>query len=701
MTAVEAPPAAPVVTGAGAPRVEGPDKVTGRARYAAEYRPDDLAHVWPVPATIAKGAVRGVHADAVRSLPGVLAVLAPGDAPTLAAPDSPDLAVLQSHEVAYRGQWVAAVVATTAEVARDAAELLPIDYEAEDHDVVLRADHPGLYAPRRVNPNFPTDSVIGDPDGAWAAAPVRIDATYETPAQHNHPMEPHATVARWDGEHLTLWDSNQGVSRVQPVLAAAFGLERRQVTVISEHVGGGFGSKGTPRPNAILAAMAARVVDRPVKLAVPRAQMPAVVGHRTPTIQRLRLAAGADGALVSISHEVVEHTSTVREYAEQTAVGTRHLYAAPHRRTTHRLAALDVPTPSWMRAPGECPGSFGIECAMDELAVAAGIDPVELRIRNEPEVDPESGKPFSSRNLVACLREGAARFGWDGRDPRPGVRREGRWLVGTGVASSLYPARAVASRAYAEARQDGRLVVGIAASDIGTGARTAIGLVAAEALGVAPSDVEVRIGASDLPPAMIAGGSMGMASWAWAVELACRDLRRRLDEHGGRVPAGGLTARSDTKQAISGLDDVARFSFGAQFAEARVDVDTGEVRVPRLLGVFAAGRIVNPLAARSQLVGGMTMGLSMALHEESDLDPAFGDFRQRDLASYHMATHADVHDIDAVCIDEREESLGPLGIKGIGEVGIVGTAAAVANAVFHATGTRVRDLPLRLDKLLR
>ena len=498
---------------------------------------------------------------------------------------------------------MAAVVATTLEVARDAAELLPIDYEAEDHDVALRADHPGLYTPRRVNPNYPADSVIGEPDDAWAAAPVRIDATYETPAQHNHPMEPHTTVARWDGDHLTLWDSNQGVSRVQPVLAAAFGLERRQVTVISEHVGGGFGSKGTPRPNAILAALAARVVDRPVKLAVPRTQMPAVVGHRTPTIQRLRLAADADGALASISHEVVEYTSTIHEYAEQTAVGTRHLYAAPHRRTTHRLVALDVPTPSWMRAPGECPGSFGIECAMDELAIAAGIDPVELRIRNEPDVDPESGKPFSSRNLVACLREGAARFGWDERDPRPGVRREGRWLVGTGVASSLYPARAVASRAYAEAGEDGRLAVGIAASDIGTGARTAIGLVAAEALGVAPSEVEVRIGVSDLPPAMIAGGSLGMSSWAWAVDLACRDLRRQLDEHGGRAPAGGLTARSDTKAAIAGLDDVARFSFGAQFAE-----DGGAGRAdppsPRARGRALRARMdrAQPAAVRALVV---------------------------------------------------------------------------------------------------
>jgi xanthine dehydrogenase YagR molybdenum-binding subunit len=698
-TLTEAPPA-PVGRG-GATRVEGPDKVSGRARYAAEYRPGDLAYVWPVPATIVKGAVRAVHADAVRSLPGVLAVLAPGDAPALPGARDPELALFQSDAVAHRGQWVAAVVATTLEGAREAAELLPVEYESEDHDVVLTADHPGLYAPRRVNPNFPTDTEAGEPEAAWAAAPVRIDVTYETPAQHNHPMEPHATVAQWDGDHLTLYDSNQGVSRAQPVLAEVFGLHRKQVLVVSEHVGGGFGSKGTPRPNAVLAAMAARVVDGPVQCVVPRDQMPAVVGHRTPTIQRLRLAAEKDGDLVSIIHDVVEHTSTRREFAEQTAVGTRHLYAAPHRRTTHRLAALDVPTPSWMRAPGECPGSFGIECAMDELAVALGIDPVELRIRNEPAVDPESGRPFSSRNLVACLRDGAARFGWVGRDPAPGVRRQGRWLVGTGVASSLYPARAVASRARATAGADGRYEVAIAAADIGTGSRTAIGLVAAEALGVAPALVDVCIGDSSLPPAMIAGGSMGMASWAWAVELACQGLLDELEARGGEVPPGGLTASADSKADVAAAEDLPRFSFGAQFAEARVDVDTGEVRVPRLLGVFAAGRIVNPVTARSQLVGGMTMGLSMALHEESTLDPTFGDFRQRDLASYHVAAHADVLDIDAVCLDEHEATLGPLGIKGLGEVGIVGTAAAVANAVYHATGTRIRDLPLRLDKLLR
>jgi xanthine dehydrogenase YagR molybdenum-binding subunit len=682
-----------------ATRVDGPDKVTGRARYAFEHPADGAVYVWPVQSTIAKGEIQNVDASAALALPGVLTVLTHDNAPRLATDDA-ELALFQSRAVAYRGQFVAAVVAASLETARAAADLVRVTCAESGHDVTLTPDHPGLYKPDKVNPNFPTDTEAGDPDGAFAAAPVSVDKTYRTPGEHNNPMEPHATIASWDGDRLTLFDSDQGPAMAATVIAGVFGLQPDQVRVIAEHVGGGFGSKGTPRPNAVLAAMAAKVVGQPVKCALTRQQMFAVVGHRAPSIQRVRLGAEPDGRLTAIMHDVIGQTSTIREFAEQTAVATRHMYAAPNRRTTHRLARLDVPTPSWMRAPGECPGMFALESAMDELAAACGVDPVELRIRNEPDAEPETGKPFSSRNLVACLREGAAWFGWAGRDPTPGVRRDGPWLSGTGVASSTYPARAMASQAEAGVDGDGRYRVSIAAVDIGTGARTALLAIAADALGVAAADVTLSIGDSALPRAFIAGGSMGNASWSWAVTDACRALREQIRARDGAIPAGGLSARSATDDAIDALPDHARYSFGAQFAEVRVDADTGEVRVPRLLGVFAAGRIVVPTMARSQLIGGMTMGLSMALHEESMIDPQFGDYPNHDLASYHVAANADVCDLDARWIDEDEPELGPAGAKGIGEVGIVGTAAAIANAVYHATGIRVRDLPIRLDKLL-
>jgi xanthine dehydrogenase YagR molybdenum-binding subunit len=689
-------------TGVGRSRIEGPDKVTGRARYAFEHPLDDIAYAWPVASTIAKGEIRSIAADTALGLPGVLAVITPDNAPRLAATEDAELALFQSRSVAYRGQLVAAVVATSLEVARDAAERMTIDYAAASHDVTLAPDHPGLYAPDYVNPRFETDTAVGDFDAGFSSAAVRVDQTYRTPAEHNNPMEPHATIAAWDGDQLTLIDSSQGPPRVKPTIARLFDLDPSQVRVVSEHVGGGFGSKGFARPNVVLAAMAARVVQRPVKCALTRQQMFSVVGHRCPSIQRVQLGADTDGQLIAIGHDVVEQSSTIKEFAEQTAVATRHMYAAPHRRTTHRLARLDVPTPSWMRAPGECPGMFALESAMDELAQACDLDPVELRVRNEPITDPETGHPFSSRNLVACLREGAARFGWERRDPRPGVRREGVCLVGTGVASSTYPARALPSSARVTVDDSGHFEVSIAAVDIGTGARTALLLIAAESLGVPTDAVEIRIGDSSLPDAMIAGGSMGTASWTWAVVNACRALRERIErDHGGTVPAGGLSAEVTTEADIAALPSSARYSFGAQFAEVRVDTDTGEVRVPRLLGVFAAGRIVNATTARSQLIGGMTMGLSMALHEESALDPEFGDFPNHDLASYHVAACADVMDVEAIWVDEEEPELGPIGAKGIGEIGIVGTAAAIANAAHHATGIRVRDLPLRLDRMLR
>jgi xanthine dehydrogenase YagR molybdenum-binding subunit len=685
--------------GAAMTRVEGREKVTGAVRYAFEHEVEGSAYAWIVQATVAKGSVRSVDTEAALAVPGALAVLWHGNAPRVASHDERELAVLQVPEVAYRGQVVAVAIAESIEAAREAADAVRVEYEAEPHDVVLSAEHPKLYKPDRVNPAYETDTELGDVEAALASSPFAIDATYTTPAQHNNPMEPHATVAAWRDGDLTLYESTQGAPMARDIVAKVLGLPPERVRVISHHVGGGFGAKGTPKPTAIVAALAAQAVGRPVKLAATRQQMFAVTGYRTPTIQRLRLGADADGRMTAISHEVFEQSSTLREFAEQTAVATRKMYAAPNRRTSHRLARLDVPTPTWMRAPGETPGMYALECAMDELAIAAGIDPVELRIRNEPDVGPESGLPFSSRGLVACLREGAERFGWAARDHAYVGRRDGQWLVGTGVASSTYPARRRASSATARAEPDGSFVVSVAAADIGTGARTALTQIAADALAAPPARVRVEIGDSALPVAPLAGGSMGTASWGSAVVKACEALRAELSGNGD-VPPEGIEASADTTEDVEADERLERHSFGAQFAEVRVDSITGEVRVSRLLGVFAAGRIVNPITARSQLIGGMTMGISMALHEESVLDREFGDYLNHDLAQYHFAACADVLDVDATWIDESDDHLNPMGAKGIGEIGIVGTAAAVANAVHHATGIRIRDLPIRLDRLL-
>ena len=674
------------VVGTPVDRIEGEAKVRGEARYAVEYEREDVCYAAIVQSSIAKGSIRAVDAARAHAEPGVLAVLWHENTPTLDAEG--ELAVLQSSRVAYRGQVVAVVVADTLESARHAAQLVRIEYDLSEHDVELRADHPALYKPDRVNPDFTTDTEAGDVDAALAAAAATIDETYTTPAQHNNPMEPHATLAVWENGGLTLYDSNQGAWRAAQSIAAVFGLEPERVRVVSPHVGGGFGSKGLPRPHVVVAALCAQHVGRAVKLALTRQQMFTLTGYRTPTIQRLRLGAERDGTLTAIAHDVVEQTSTVQEFAEQTAVVTRMMYAAPSRRTTHRLVALDLPTPSWMRAPGECPGMYALESAIDELAVACGVDPIELRIRNEPELDPESGHRFSTRNLVACLREGAERFGWSARGA-PGTRRSGRLLLGLGVAASTYPARRAPSVAHARAEEDGTFTIRIAASDIGTGARTVLTQIAADELEVALERVRVEIGDSSFGQAMLAGGSMGTSSWGAAVVKACRLLR-----------TGETEVRVDTSGDANADEPLSKHAFGAQFVEVSVDVDTGVVRVPRALGVFACGRIVNPKTARSQFIGGMTMGLGMALLEETVLDRQLGAYVNHDLAMYHVAVNADVDEIDATWIDEYDPHVNPMGAKGIGEIGIVGTAAAVANAVYNATGVRVRDLPIRPDRLL-
>jgi xanthine dehydrogenase YagR molybdenum-binding subunit len=674
--------------GAPVDRIEGREKVAGEAAYAFEYEQENVAYAAIVQSTIAKGTVRTVDPAPALALHGVVAVLSHENAPALPAAEG-ELAVLQSSEISYRGQIVAAVIADSLETARHAGQLVRVDYDVAEHDVELRPDHPRLYKPDKVNPNWPTDTEEGDVEQALATAAITVDETYTTPAQHNNPMEPHATIAVWEDGGLTLFDSNQGAWRVAQTVAEIFGLEAGQVRVISRHVGGAFGSKGTPRPHVVLAAMCAQHVQCAVKLAVTRQQMFTITGYRTPTIQRLRLGAAGDGRLSAIAHDVVEQTSTVQEFAEQTALASRMMYASPNRWTTHRLVALNLPTPSWMRAPGECPGMYALESALDELAIACELDPVEVRIRNEPDIDPESGNRFSTRNLVACLREGAERFGWSDRDPKPASRREGRYLTGMGVASSTYPARRAPSTAHARAEIDGTFTIRVTASDIGTGARTVLTQIAADTLEVPLERVDVEIGDSESGQAMVAGGSMGTSSWGAAVVKACRRLR-----------AGQTEVSVDTSEDEDSGEPLAKHAFGAQFVEVRVDVDSGEVRVPRAVGVFACGRIINPKTARSQFIGGMTMGVSMALLEETLLDPRLGAYVNHDLAMYHLATNADVGEIDVTWIDEEDLHVNPMGSKGIGEIGIVGTAAAVANAVYNATGVRVRDLPITPAKLV-
>ncbi|MES4892361.1 xanthine dehydrogenase family protein molybdopterin-binding subunit [Streptomyces sp. NPDC096012] len=683
-------------------RIEGRDKVTGAARYAAEVPFDGLAHGWLVLSTVARGRIRAVDAEPVLAMPGVLAVLDHRNAPRLdtdyigllgTRPD-PTCAVFQHDRVPHRGWPVALVVAETSEQAREAAEALVVHYEQEPHDVGFRSGHPDAYA---LDSHGPAVTEKGDLAAQLAASAVVVDAEYTTPEEHHNPMEPHAATARWEGGRLEVIDSNQGATWVVGELANLFSLDPASVRVRSEHVGGGFGSKGV-RAHQVAAVMAATVLQRPVRVVLTRRQMFSLAGYRSPTAQRVRLGADADGRLRALEHGSLSLTSTVHEFVESSAGAARVMYDADAHHTANRVVRLDVPTPTWMRAPGEAPGSFALEAALDELAEKCGLDPIELRLRNEPAKGPVSGLPFAGRNLPACFREGARRFGWADRDPRPGLRRDGRWLLGTGTAAASFPAGAAPSTATVTAHPDGGFTVRISAADIGTGARTALTLLAADALRVAPERVRVLIGDSDFGPAMIAGGSMGTRSWAWAVTAAAAELLDRL-AHGTGIPPEGITVRSDTAAAIGALPPAERHSFGAQFAEVAVDTATGEVRVRRMLGVFAAGRIVNPLTARNQLLGGMIWGISMALHEEAVRDRASGGHVGADLAGYHVATHADVPHIEAHWIEDHDPR-DPVGIKGIGEIGVVGAAAAVANAVWHATGVRHRSLPIRPDRVL-
>ena len=741
----------------GAPldRVDGRAKVTGTAPYSAEYSIDGLLYGVAVESKIARGRIAELDASAAERAPGVVRVFTHENAPKMATPE-PDpsekryqrpVPVLQDRAVPFNGAYIALVVARTFEEARHAADLIRVRYETEAPRLDFRGSLGEAKKPDAMLGEPPKpDTSHGSFERGFAAAPVQFDATYETPYEHNNPIEPHATIAIWDAkaEHLTLYEATQSASNARSAVANTFGLKEEQVRIVCKFIGGGFGSKGQTWGHATLAAMAAMALEQPVKVVVGRREMFMTTGHRPGTIQRVRLGAERDGRITAVAHDSFLQNSSIDEYCEAVASTTRVMYAGDDRQTTHRVVALDLPTPNIMRAPGEAPGSFALESAMDELAVTLGIDPIELRVRNEPAQDPESGHPFSSRALLQCLHTGAERFGWARRDPRPGSMRErdahgGYTRIGYGVAASTYPARTQPAEATVTVTAHGRVRVRTGATDLGTGTWTVLAQVAADTLGFAADQITVEIGDSALPKAAGSGGSRAASSNGSAVFAACTTMRTQLAAlarhdaqsplhqvptdrirfRDGRVEHADDARRSEPiatlfarhadafpQQAHGSLGyrlssrTHAMHAFGAQFAEVGVDEDTGVVRMRRMLGVFACGRILNEKTATSQLLGAMIMGVGMALMEESVVDARFGHFINHDLADYHVPVQLDIRGIEAMFIPEHDDKVNPIGTKGVGEIGIVGAAAAVANAVYHATGVRVRSLPITMDKVL-
>lgn len=684
-------------------RVDGKLKVTGTAPYAYEQPVENPAFLFPIVSTVALGKIKSIDAGVALALPGVLLVLTHENAPKLLVKTDAELYILQSPDIHYKGQFVGAVVAESPEVARHAASLVRVEYEQAAHDAVFRVDHPEKFQPGRVNGFKPGKSEEGDVDAAFAAAPFKVDLTFTTPHEHHNPIEPHPVTALWHEEsllrpgakRLTLFDSNQGPGFHPFFLGPLLGLLPNQIEIVAPFVGGSFGTKAMPHSHLVLASLAAKMLPgRAVKFALTRQQMFLNTGYRPQSVQRVRLAADAGGRLTAIEHVATSPSAKLKAFVEQTATPARVMYAAPNRRTLHYGVPLDIAPAMFMRAPGEFTGMFALEVAMDELALACGLDPIEFRVRNEPDVDPESGKPWSTRNLVACLREGAKEFGWEARGELA-ARRDGEWRYGMGVASATYPDQHLMSTRARIRFTGGRYKVELQASDIGTGAYTILGQIAADALGVDASQVDVELGRTGLPLAVSAGGSMGTYTWGSSIMVAAVKFRDKYGpnpKEGASVTASGQRPRDFKK--------FSRHAFGAHFAEVKVSEVTGEVRVTRMLGMYAAGRIINPRTATSQFIGGMTMGLSAALHEESVLDARFGHVVNGDFAGYHIAAHADVPDIQARWIEEFDPMFGPTGAKGIGEISIVGVPAAISNAIHHATGKRLRDLPFTPDKLL-
>jgi xanthine dehydrogenase YagR molybdenum-binding subunit len=744
-----------MITGQGIDRVDGRLKVTGRAPFAADFAVPGLVHAVLVTSTIASGRIVRMDVAAAGAVPGVVAVLTPMNSPRLPQggkagvnpPAGRVLSLLQDDVVAYNRQPVAVVVADTLERAAQAARLVRVVYAKADAKLDFAAAKASAFPPQRAN-REPTDHARGDVAAATAQAATRVDLVYTTPVEHHNPMEPHATIAAWQGEKLTLHDATQNVGGVRTTLAKIFAIAPEDVTVLDPYVGGGFGCKGSAWSHVALAALAAKAVGRPVKLVLERPQMFGPVGNRPHTEQSLGLAADGAGRLVAVHHGTISETSTIEDWVETSSLPARHLYACANALSTHRLVKLDIATPTFMRAPGEASGNFALESAIDELAVHAGIDPLELRLRNYAERDESKGRPYSSKSLRECYRVGAERFGWSRRAATPGARRDGRWLAGHGVATATYPANRSPAEALVRLLPDGSVVVQSATHDLGTGTYTVMSQVAADALGVPVARIRFELGDSRLPKAPGAGGSQSAASVSPAVHAACRAMQKKVIElavadpqsfayradpeqltvvdgwlrlasslpangrpiaaNAGGEPIAAIVARNGGAplethaEAAPGKEreQYSMHGFGAVFAEVRVDAALGVVRVPRITGVYAIGTVLNEKLARSQMQGGIVWGMGMALFEESLRDGRDGRIVNANLAEYHVPVNADVGAIDVAFVAETDPYVDPLGVKGIGEIGITGVPAAIANAVYNATGRRVRDLPITLDKLL-
>jgi xanthine dehydrogenase YagR molybdenum-binding subunit len=728
-------------------RVDGVAKVTGRAKYAAEFRAPNLAYGFIVQGTVAKGRITGVDTREAERAPGVIRVFTHLNAPKLGPKASHEQAppraqeeqdksfrALQSDRIYFNAQPVALVVAETYEQARYAARLVKATYAPEKHTTDTETVRERGRFPGKGEAPKPR----GNPEAAMKAAAVKVEAEYRIPIEHHNPMEPHAAVAVWEGDRLTVFDKSQEVYNVRQHLASSFGVPEANVSVISPYVGGAFGSSLRPNYYPALTAMAAREIKRPVKVVYTRTQMYTGHGYRPYTIQKVALGAEASGKLTAMIHHAVHNTSTFEEFNDNTTGFTRQVYACPNLYAPQTIAATDLPTPTWMRAPGAVSGMFALECAMDELAYKLNIDPLELRLINYAERDPESGRPFSSKALRECYKLGAEKFGWSRRTMEPRSMRDGRLLVGWGTATGIWGAFQMPATALVRLKADGTAYVASASSDIGPGTYTVVTMIAAEYLGLKPEQVQFELGDTKLPRAPAQGGSWTTASVGSAVHGAALAVGARLlalANNDANSPLRGAAAadvemldgrlrlKSDPSKSVGVFDVMKRnnlteitetfeskpsperrkyatMAHGAQFVEVKVDPDIGQVRVTRAIEVTACGKIINPKASHSQEIGGVVWGIGMALQEATEIDHRYGRIMNPNLQHYHVPVNADVHEVETMFVEEDDQIVNPLGVKGMGELGMVGIPAAIANAVFHATGRRIRELPITPEKLL-